>query len=214
MPKLIVGVDEVGVGSCAGPLIVAAVAFTTETPQPVLKLQRGKRCRQIPVCDSKKVQHDLLPAFRALILDHCLASSLSYKTPREIDTLGTEGARDTATALVVRRVLERVRLRQLVNCDEYLVVLDGDVECPTLDAQHVNYHAIAHADRDIWQVGAASILAKEAQVLYMERIHKKHPHYGWDHNHGYPTSDHVLALRKYGVTRHHRRSYRTVQEVL
>lgn len=214
MSKLIVGVDEVGVGSIAGPLIVAAVVFTAETPQPVLSVQRGRRSRQIPICDSKKVQHDLLPAFRTLILNQCLASALSYKLPHEVDELGTDGARDAATAVVVRRVLERIKLFPMGTYESYMVVLDGDVTSPTLEAQNITYHAIAHADRDIWQVSAASLLAKEAQVLYMGRLHKKYPHYGWNHNHGYPTTDHVAALRKHGVTRYHRRSYRTVQEVL
>lgn len=214
MSKLIVGVDEVGVGSIAGPLIVAAVVFTAETPQPVLRIQRGKRWREIPICDSKKVQHDLLPAFRTLILSQCLASALSYKLPHEVDELGPDGARDVATAIVVHRVLERIKLFPIGQYESYMVILDGDVTSPTLDAQNITYHAIAHADRDVWQVSAASLLAKEAQVLHMGRLHKKHPHYGWDHNHGYPTADHVAALRERGVTRYHRRSYRTVKEVL
>jgi len=214
MSKLIIGVDEVGVGSIAGPLVVAAVAFTAETPQPVLSVARGKRWRQIPICDSKKVAHDLLPSFRTLILNQCVASALLYKLPYEVDKLGADGARDVAIAIVVRRVLERIQFLQLVDCAEYIVVLDGDITSPTLEAQGITYHALPHADRDVWQVGAASILAKEAQVLYMHRLHKKHPLYGWDHNHGYPTADHVTALRKHGVTRYHRRSYRTVQEVL
>ncbi len=88
MSKLIIGVDEVGVGSIAGPLVVAAVVFTVDTPQPILSVHRGKRWRQLPVCDSKKVQHDLLPAFRTLILDQCLTSALAYKFSHEVDALG------------------------------------------------------------------------------------------------------------------------------
>lgn len=214
MAKLIIGVDEVGVGSIAGPLIVAATAFLADAQPPVLKVQRGRRRREIPVCDSKKVQHDLLTSFRMLILQECVASALAYKMAREVDELGTEGARDAATALVVKRVLERIQIQQKEPYESYLVVLDGDITSPTLEACGIAYHALPHADRDVWQVSAASLLAKEAQVHFMLRIHKKHPHYGWNQNHGYPTTEHVTALRKHGVTRYHRRSYRSVQEVL
>ena len=141
MSKLIIGVDEVGVGSIAGPLVVAAVAFTAETPQPVLSVARGKRWRQIPICDSKKVAHDLLPSFRTLILNQCVASALLYKLPYEVDKLGADGARDVAIAIVVRRVLERIQFLQLVDCAEYIVVLDGDITSPTLEAQGITYHA-------------------------------------------------------------------------
>ena len=214
MTKLIVGVDEVGVGAVAGPLVVAAVAFSVDTPQPVLHVHRGKRLRLWPVCDSKKVKHDMLPAFRMLIIKHSVACAIAYKTAREVDEMGTDGARDAATALAIHRTLERARLRCPSRCESYLVILDGAIKSPLLDAQGITYHAIPHADRDVWQVSAASILAKESQVLFMAKLDKQYPQYGFAKHHGYPTTIHIAALQKHGVTKQHRRSYRTIRAML
>jgi ribonuclease HII len=210
---IIIGVDEAGVGSIAGPMIVAAAAYPAEVVQPELTYFRGGRWRHKAFCDSKTVAHELLPAYRAAILESCLASSVATMTVAQVEKLGTDSARDVGMYQAVRRVLERLKLQQDAAA-EYAVIVDGDVPCTVLQAQGIVCHTIAHADRDWWQVSAASLLAKEAQNLHMRKLHRKRPCYGWNINHGYPTKEHVQALKEHGVSPWHRRTYRTVRQFL
>lgn len=206
--RLIVGVDEVGYGSIAGPLVVAATAFdeTTEKFKIVWYNSHGKR-RDLVVRDSKAVQHEMLPILARVIEKESVAHSVIVRNPPQIDEEGITKVRCDAMVLAVRRVIERTAL--IATYDDVDVIVDGDLDLGDCGFQ---YRAVPKADRDIWQVSAASILAKEIQVQAMQLLHQKKPQYGWSKNNGYPTPDHVAALKKHGVSVHHRRSYRTVRE--
>lgn len=208
--RLTIGVDEVGYGSIAGPLVVAAVAFKTGSAPPVLK--RVKR-KDVPVKDSKRVDAKLLPLFFELIQRECLDYMLIAKKPGEIDAQGIAAARRSAMRAAIQRLLERLDFtREDVDHNAYRVIVDGDVD---LGDCHFRYKAQPKADRDVWQVSAASLMAKASQVATMEELHRDFcGDYGWNRNKGYPTAQHLKALTKYGVSKHHRRSYGPVKERL
>lgn len=210
--KLVVGVDEVGYGSIAGPLVVAAVAFRSDTRKPVLK--RAKR-KDMPIKDSKLISHKLLPLFKELIVGCCEEFVVQACPPSRIDKEGVSAARRDAIVVAVTRLFQRIAFEAFnPDTDGYRVIVDGDLN---LGDVAFKYKAQPKADRDVWQVSAASIVAKVAQIEAMHALVEKNAryrHYGWERNHGYGTAEHIEAIQEHGVTQHHRRSYKTVKELL
>lgn len=206
--KVVIGVDEVGYGAIAGPLVVAAVAFHSSTRRPVLK--RVKR-KDAPVKDSKGINKTLLPLFDELVRRECEQHVILSRSAWEIDRDGASTIRESTMAAAVTRLLERIAFQHPDVYDDYRVIVDGELD---LGEVPFKYRAIAQADQSIWQVSCASILAKVQQMHTMKELHVQHNVYGWDRNNGYGTADHLAALKKHGVTRYHRRTYRAVRELL
>jgi ribonuclease HII len=207
--RIIIGVDEVGFGAIAGPLVVAAVAFESGVRQPVLKREKFERGKDVPIRDSKTIKHALLPRMRALVEENCIDFMVMQKSPREIDRVGVQEARREAMCATVQRLLERVAFAYPGVYENYRVIVDGDLD---LGMCHFKYTSKPKADETVWQVSAASILAKHTQVHAMLALHDKRKQYGWDKNKGYPTKDHLAALKMHGISTYHRRSYKPVQE--
>jgi len=206
MIDLILGVDEVGVGSLAGPLVVGAVAYPSSGRPPVLKRMRRA---DVSVKDSKLINKALLPQFADLIYSSAIHNTCVLKPAWMIDRYGVEEMRREAMCAVVKRTLERLTFLYRDDC-KYSVIIDGDFD---LHTNAFKYKAVAGADKTIWQVSCASIIAKHAQVQVMTNMHRDHPHYGWDRNAGYGTSQHLAALREHGATKFHRHSYKPVREL-
>jgi len=210
--RLIVGVDEVGYGAIAGPLVVGAVAFDTRTRCPILKREKFERGADVPVGDSKTIKHTLLPRLVTLIEEACVDYDVIQVSPKEIDRVGVGPARITAIKTAVQRLLERIAIQERVtDVAGYKVIVDGDI---CLGECRFQYTPQVKADATVWQVGAASIMAKYKQVHAMLRLHEEFKKYGWDQNKGYPTPDHRKALKEHGASKYHRRSYKPVQDVL
>jgi ribonuclease HII len=93
---------------------------------------------------------------------------------------------------------------------EYIIV-DGNRFKPVLDIPH---SCIVKGDTKFMSIAAASVLAKTYRDEYMNRIHEEFPMYNWKQNKGYPTQEHREAIRKYGVTKYHRMSFRLLPEQL
>lgn len=182
--QLLIGIDEVGRGPLAGPVVAAAVCFPLN--------HRGIR----GVRDSKQVaDHDERVGLARRIRGEALAFGLGAASVREI-------ARDNirrATALAMRRALLRCRA-QLPPGIAVAIIIDG-LRMPELNENHqalVNGDALCHA------IAAASLLAKVARDRLMHALASRRPHYGWQTNVGYGTREHVAALRVHGRTPHHR----------
>ena len=209
--RLIVGVDEVGYGAIAGPLVVGAVAFDTRTRCPVLKRESFERGKDVPVGDSKNIKHSLLPRLVDLVEEACVDYDVVSVSPGEIDRVGVGPARITAIKVAVQRLLERIALEHPGVYDDYKVIVDGDLN---LGECRFQYRSVIKADATVWQVGAASIMAKHSQIHTMLALHAEFTKYGWDLNKGYPTPNHRKALKEYGVSKYHRRSYKPIMEAL
>jgi len=205
--KIVIGVDEVGFGAIAGPFVVAAVAFQEGVSKPVLK--RTKR-KDTPVKDSKAINKKILPLFDSLIRRTNEQHAIITRSAWEVDRDGAKYIRETTMAAAVIRLLGRLSFRYAEDY-EYRVIVDGDLD---LGDVPFRYKAQAKADETVWQVSCASILAKTRQIQCMHEMHQRHPVYAWDCNNGYGTPTHLAALKEHGVTRYHRRTYRTVKELL
>jgi len=185
--RRVVGVDEVGRGPLAGPVIAAAVWL-----DPAL-CPDGLR-------DSKA----LSSARRGALVPGIRSGgdvALGAASVAEIDALNIL----QASHLAMRRALARLR----VSPDHVLV--DGN----RLPAElGFSAEAVIKGDARSLSIAAASIAAKVARDALMADLARRHPGYGWARNAGYPTAEHRRALQDLGVTPHHRRSFRAVRNIL
>lgn len=183
----VAGIDEVGVGPLAGPMVACTAMFKAgSTPLP-------------GVTDSKTLSHAKILKLREEILDACEDFGFGWVSAKEIDRIGHGEAR--------RQVLLR-SFKDLTLCPGH-TYLDGTMHVPGLPRAE----KLAKADSLIWIVGAASILAKFEQIEFMEQAHTQWPQYGFDQHRGYGTARHHDALQKYGPCPIHRRSVKTIREL-
>jgi ribonuclease HII len=182
----VAGVDEVGRGPLAGPVVAAAVVLPPGTHIP----EAG---------DSKRLT--LLARIRvaAEVRAHALGVGIGAASVREIDALNIR----TATALAMERAV-----RALPMMPDHLVV-DG-LPVPSLPWPH---EAIVKGDGAVHAIGCASVIAKVCRDDLMRRLAQRYPGFGWERNAGYGTPEHLRALATLGPTPHHRRSFAPVEQV-
>ena len=183
-PRLICGVDEAGRGPLAGPVYAACVMLDPLKPIPGL-------------ADSKQLTASKRQTLAEQIKSRARFWSVAYATVEEIDCLNIL----QASLLAMKRAVEMLSLEP----DEVLV--DG-LYCPQVKFP---IRAIVKGDGKIPEIMAASILAKTARDAEMQLLHQRYPQYGFDHHKGYPTAQHLQALKQHGVTIIHRRSYAPVK---
>lgn len=181
------GVDEAGRGPLAGPVSAAAVILDPAFPIAGLT-------------DSKKLSERQRDRLAAIIRERALAWSVAYAEVEEIDRFNIL----QATLLAMRRAV----LALSVNPQQVLV--DG-LYCPETG---IPSQAIVKGDSKVAAISAASILAKTARDEHMLGLHERYPHYGFADHKGYPTAAHLAALREFGVTLAHRKTFRPVRELL
>ena len=185
---LLAGVDEVGRGPIAGPVVACAVIMPPET-------------RAIAgVDDSKRLTHDQRVRLAVKIRDRAVAYALGAASVREIDTINIY----QASVLAMQRALTRLRVKP----DH--VVIDGRA-MRTLPIPHT---AVVRGDSRCFSVACASILAKVTRDLLMTRLAQRYPQYIWNHNAGYTTREHVIGLTGHGITPHHRKSFCRISDLL
>lgn len=189
--RLLVGVDEVGRGPLAGPVVAAAVVF----PEGCRRL-RGLR-------DSKLVPAPRRDELAAAIRGMALAIAVGAASVREIDRLNIR----VASALAMRRALTRLFAR-LPDAPTW-VLIDG-LPLPEIGVAH---EALVDGDARCHSIAAAAIIAKTVRDALMHRLAPRHPGYGWDTNVGYATETHQEGLRLFGATPHHRRSFSPVAQL-
>jgi ribonuclease HII len=186
-PRLLAGVDEAGRGPLAGPVVAAAVVL--DDLQPV----RG-------LADSKT----LSPRRRERLYDEirakALCCSVAEASAQEIDRLNIL----QATLLAMRRAVDGLRLTP------QLVLVDGN-RVPVL---RMPVHAVVKGDAKVQAIAAASILAKVHRDRLCLQLHERYPQYGFAGHKGYPTAEHLHALRAHGACAEHRRSFAPVRAVV
>lgn len=194
----LIGVDEVGRGALAGPLVVAAFAA------PVMHLFEEDSFF-VDLRDSKRLQASRREKVDAALRSDprvlCVTASVSHTV---IDRVGISAA----GTLAVQRLLRRLVHHSLFPISSSLVLLDGGLTAPAAYRQMT----IIRGDAQLAPIAAASILAKLHRDRFMHRQHQRFPQYGFDQNVGYGTRTHYAALRRHGPSPLHRRSFRLSRE--
>ena len=186
-PGLMAGVDEAGRGPLAGPVVAAAVILDDE--QPIKGLADSKVL-------TEKARERLFDEIRAKALCCCIAEA----TAAEIDALNIL----QATMLAMRRAVEGLRLKPA------RVLVDGN----RLPVLMIPAEAIVKGDAKVKAISAASILAKVSRDRQCVAMHEIYPAYGFATHKGYPTAEHMAALREHGASPWHRTTFGPVRIVL
>ena len=184
---LIAGVDEVGRGPLAGPVVACAVIMP-----PDARAIRG-------VDDSKALTAAQRSKLAKLIFGKALAVGVGAASVREIDRLNIYHA----STLAMRRALARLS----ITPDH--VLIDGKA----IRSLRIAHTAVVHGDARCFSIACASIIAKVTRDRLMHRLARRHPVYRWDHNVGYATQDHIAGLAAAGITPHHRRSFMRIRQL-
>lgn len=186
MLMVIVGIDEVGRGCWAGPLVAGAAILSR--PIPGLK-------------DSKKLSKKQREKLAVEIELEALAIGLGWVQPAEIDAIGLTAA--------VKLAMERAFAAITIAYDE--LIIDGNYN---FFPENPKAKAVIKADDSVPAVSAASIVAKVARDNYMAKIAAKYPEYGFDRHVGYGTALHLERLKLHGVSNLHRRSFKPVRALV
>lgn len=182
----VAGVDEVGCGPLAGPVVAGAVILVPRS-EPIAG-----------AIDSKLLTPEQREEAALEIRQVALAWAVAAASPREIERLNIRGA----TALAMRRAVARLAI------EPERLLIDG------LPMPAVGEHtAIVEGDRKCASIACASIIAKVVRDRLMRRLHPRYPEYGWDTNKGYATGQHLAAIRRIGASPHHRATWKPVAQL-
>ena len=182
------GTDEAGRGCLAGPLVAAAVILPKDFSHHFLN-------------DSKQLSEKKRKELKPIIEAQSLAFAVSFVWQEEVDKINVLQASITGMHRAIA---------QLKTTPEFIIV-DGN--------KFKNYKEIPHktiikGDSKFLSIAAASVLAKTYRDEYMEKIHLEYSDYNWQKNKGYPTKEHREAIRNFGVTKYHRKSFKLLPEQL
>ena len=196
----ILGIDEVGRGPLAGPLVVGAVILPSDPdgrkPEWVDELR-----------DSKKLSAKKREALNELILKEATACGLGWVSAAELDEVGISEALRLACSRAVKSV-------QKLHAPFQQIVIDGKVNFLKLTSLEKYVTTVVKADDLVKEVSAASIIAKVARDRYMCRIAADFPEYGFDKHVGYGTRQHLEAIRELGICPEHRRSFEPIKSMV
>jgi ribonuclease HII len=182
------GTDEAGRGCLAGPVTAAAVILPANFENSILN-------------DSKQLSEKVREKLRLIIEEQAVSFSVTHLEPIIIDEINILNASIKAMQESILKLNPK---------PEYIIV-DGNRFKPVSD---IPYSCIVKGDAKFMSIAAASVLAKTYRDDYMNKIHEEFPMYNWKQNKGYPTQEHREAIRKYGVTKYHRMSFRLLPEQL
>ena len=190
---LVIGVDEAGRGPLAGPVVAAAVVLSKPRPSGL--------------DDSKKLTRERRAALETTIKRRC-RWAVGVVDVAEIDRLNIFGATMLAMTLAVEGLCAEL------DEDPAEVLVDGNLTPAGRRPEwRWNARPIVGGDAIEPCISAASIIAKEHRDRMMREYAAAHPHYGWEHNAGYGTPEHLAALRRHGPTPHHRKSFAPVAQL-
>ena len=180
MKKIIAGVDEVGRGSLVGPVYAAAVILKKEINAKLLK-------------DSKLLSKQDREKLNIYIKKNSYWS-IGKASVKEIEELNILNA----SLLAMKRAIKKL------NRKPNLVMIDGN---KTPDIKDYKLKSVIKGDQKIASISAASIIAKVSRDKFITKLAKKFNNYGWETNCGYGTKKHLSALKKFGATHHHRKTF-------
>ena len=178
--KILAGVDEVGRGSLIGPVYAAAVILDKSINQKILK-------------DSKSLSKDKREELFTYIKRNSIWA-IGKASVKEIENINIL----RASLLAMKRAIKKLKNKPS------LVLIDGN-KLPELENYNLRY--VIKGDQKIPSISAASIIAKVSRDRFITALSKKFNNYGWDTNSGYGTKQHLRAIKKYGITKHHRKTF-------
>ena len=182
------GCDEAGRGCLAGPVTAAAVIFKKDFFDELIN-------------DSKILNSTKRTHLKELIKENALTYNIAFLDAEKIDEINILNA----SILAMHHAIDK-----LTQQPEFIII-DGNRFKPYQD---IPYECVVKGDSKYLSIAAASILAKTARDEYMEKIHEEFPMYNWKKNKGYPTKEHREAIRKYGITPYHRKTFKLLEDQL
>ena len=201
MANQILGIDEVGRGPWAGPLLVGAVILGATFLDPKNSTLRDA---YLALDDSKRLTPARRTVLSEIILTHAAATGLGWVTAAELDRYGLSASLKLATRRAVKPILTtRTRF------DE--IIIDGTVNFLQTTPLRDRVTTLKRADHLVKDVAAASIIAKVARDQYMINLAEQYPGYGFEKHVGYGTAQHRAALAELGPCLEHRLSFRPLQ---
>lgn len=198
--KLEAGCDEAGRGPLVGAVFAAAVILPDDFSHPLLN-------------DSKKMSASAREELREVIKEKALAWAVEAVSPEEIDKINILNA----SILGMWRSIVKLKIQPeaLIIDGNRFKAIDRlpEYSMPSLkkhipDFKGIDYQTFVKGDGKYASIAAASVLAKTYRDDYMRELSKQYPQYGWEHNMGYPTAEHIECIKKYGLTPYHRKSFK------
>ena len=178
------GCDEAGRGPLAGPVYAAAVILPPDFYHPLLN-------------DSKQMTEKAREELRPIIEANAIAWAVEAVSAEEIDQLNILWASVTG----MQRAVTALKVKP-----DFLLI-DGNKFRPFQGFGFKDFKTVVHGDATFASIAAASVLAKTYRDDFMRKIALEYPQYGWDRNMGYPTAEHIEAIRRHGYTPWHRKSF-------
>ena len=207
-PNLEAGTDEAGRGCLAGPVTAASVILPASFQNVILN-------------DSKQLSEKSREKLRPIIEQESISFAVTHLEPLIIDEINILNASIKAMQESILKLEPRPK-SIIVDGNSPLIPINGiknrggkiftNAEIDILN--NIPNTSIIKGDSKFMSIAAASVLAKTYRDEYMNKIHEEFPMYNWKKNKGYPTKEHREAIRKYGVTKYHRMSFRLLPEQL
>lgn len=182
------GTDEAGRGCLAGPVTAAAVILPLDFKSNLIN-------------DSKQLSHKKRDLLKPIIENQAISYGVAHVFQGEIDKINILNASILAMHKSIAKLDRQVEF----------ISIDGNKFKPFKAIPH---QTIIKGDGKYLNIAAASVLAKTYRDAYMETIHEEFPMYNWAKNKGYPTIEHREAIKKYGITKYHRKSFKLLPEQL
>lgn len=182
------GTDEAGRGCLAGPVTAAAVILPKHFKNNLLN-------------DSKQLSKKNREALKPIIENKAITFGVAHVFQEEIDNINILNA----SILAMHKSIDQL------NPKPEFIIVDGNKFKPY---HNIPFETIIKGDGKFMSIAAASVLAKTFRDKYMCKIHQEFPMYNWKQNKGYPTKEHREAIAKYGITKHHRKSFKLLPEQL
>jgi ribonuclease HII len=182
------GTDEAGRGCLSGPVVAAAIILPDDFSHPFLN-------------DSKQLTEKQRKELKPYIEKHALSWAVAFVSEKKIDEINIL----QSSILAMHKSIGKLAIKP-----EFIIV-DGNKYKPFKNIPH---QTIVKGDAKFMSIAAASVLAKTYRDDFMEKIGLEFPEYNWKQNKGYPTKEHRNAIREFGITKYHRKSFRLLPEQL
>ncbi|MEK7168340.1 MAG: ribonuclease HII [Patescibacteria group bacterium] len=208
--KYIIGIDEVGRGPLAGPVVVAALAVPTKLR--IKNAELRKNFKSAKLRDSKKLSLKQREIWFEYVKKHPkIFYAIASVSPKVIDKINISNAANLAATRAFQKLVNSYAIASVLTRRRAKIFLDGGLYFPKFlnsKSYILNSRTIIRGDEKIPAIALASIVAKVTRDRMMRKLHKKYPQYGFDKHKGYGTKKHFKAIRKHGLSPIHRKSFR------